>query len=72
LKQAGETKITLAELGKAAVRATFAAAVSDIPVELKAPLDAFQGSDEDFIRDCFVPGIQRAGGVKAAQLLLRH
>jgi hypothetical protein len=32
-------------------------------------MGAFRGTDEDFIRDFFVPGILRAGGLQAAQRL---
>jgi hypothetical protein len=58
--------------GKAAVWCTFAAAAAPLAVTLDAPLGAFQGTDEDFHRDFFVPGIQRAGGLKAALGLIRR
>ena len=57
--------------GKAAIWCTFAAAVSPIQVGLDAPLGSFQGSDADFERDFFVPGIQRAGGLAAARRLVQ-
>ena len=57
--------------GKAAIWCTFAAAVSPIQVGLDAPLGSFQGSDADFERDFFVPGIQRAGGMAAARRLVQ-
>jgi hypothetical protein len=69
LRQAGESEINVVGIGKAAVWATFAAAVSDVPVKLEAPLGSFKGEDQDYIDNFFVPGIQRAGGLKAAQLL---
>jgi hypothetical protein len=69
LRQTGESDIALVGIGKAAVWATFAAAVSDVPVQLQAPLGTFKGDDQDFIDNFFVPGIQRAGGLRAAQML---
>jgi len=61
--------IELVGLEKAAVWSVFAAVLSPIRVRLSADLGGFSGSDEDFIRDFFVPGIQRAGGLKAALAL---
>ncbi len=57
--------------GKAAVWCTFAAAVTPVPVKLANGADQFRGTDEDFIRDFFVPGIQHAGGIAAARRVLR-
>lgn len=71
LRQAGESDISVVGIGKAAVWATFAAAVSDVPVQLQAPLGSFKGEDQDYIDNFFVPGIQRAGGLRAAQMLTR-
>jgi hypothetical protein len=62
--------IELAGAGKAAAWCLFAAAVAPVEVKLPAGAQEFQGRDEDFIRDFFVPGIQRAGGVEAARRLL--
>ena len=56
-------------VGKAAVWAQFAAAISEVPVQLDAGLEGFSGSDADFVNSFFVPGIQRAGGLKAAKML---
>ena len=69
LVQSGETNITLAGLGRAAVWATFAAAVTPHPVSLNAPLGSFKGEDQDLLDQFFVPGIQRAGGLGAAKRL---
>jgi dienelactone hydrolase len=69
LHEAGETDISIIGIGKAAVWATFAAAVSEVPVQLRAPLGSFKGDDQDFIDNFFVPGIQRAGGLRAAEIL---
>jgi hypothetical protein len=57
-------------LGKAAVWALFAAAISPAPVELHADISKFAGSDDDFLSALFVPGIQRAGGLRAAGALV--
>jgi dienelactone hydrolase len=56
-------------LGKAAVWCLFAAAVSRQPVDLQADLGGFTGADQDYIDSFFVPGIQRAGGLRAARQL---
>jgi dienelactone hydrolase len=69
LKQSGHSDISLVGIDKAAVWATFAAAVAKTPVHLDAKLEDFNGTDEDFIKKFFVPGIQRAGGLNAALLL---
>jgi hypothetical protein len=62
-------KTRLVGLGKAAVWCVFAAAVSHQPVDLQADLGGFSGSDEDYVPSFFVPGIQRAGGLRAAREL---
>ena len=59
-------KIELQGSGKAGIWCLFAAAVADMDLTLKADLDKFSGTDEDFLRQFFVPGIQRAGGLEAA------
>jgi hypothetical protein len=69
LKQSGYSDIRLVGLGKAAVWALFAAAVADMPVSLDADIAGFSGTDADFIEKFFVPGIQRAGGLRAARML---
>jgi len=70
LRQSGEKDITVVGTGKAAVWATFAAAVLPETVKLEASLGAFRGTDQDFIDSFFVPGIQKAGGLEAALRLL--
>jgi len=59
----------LVGLGKASVWCLFAAAVAAKPVRLEADLSGFAGTDQDFAGRFFVPGIQRAGGLRAARLL---
>ncbi len=71
LQAKGFRDLRLIGLGKAAVWATFAAAVAPLEVRLTADLAGFQGRDEDFIDRFFVPGIQRAGGLSAAAKLAR-
>jgi hypothetical protein len=56
-------------LGKAAVWCLFAAALSLQPVDLQADMAGFTGADQDYIDSFFVPGIQRAGGLRAARQL---
>jgi hypothetical protein len=70
LAQSGQSDITIAASGKAAVWATFAAAVSPVQLSLDAPLGSFKGQDDDFINSFFVPGIQRAGGLTTALRLV--
>jgi hypothetical protein len=70
LKQQGVNKPKLKCSGRAAIWCTFAAAVSDTPVDLDAPLGGFRGSDQDLIEQFFIPGLQRAGGLAAANSLL--
>ena len=60
----------LVGLGKAAIWCTFAAAVAPEKVDLQADIGDFRGTDQDFIDSFFVPGIQRAGGLRAARLVL--
>jgi hypothetical protein len=61
--------LRLVGLGKAAVWCLFAAALSRQPVDLQADLGGFTGADQDYIDSFFVPGIQRAGGLRAARQL---
>ena len=67
-----EPGVQLKCAGDAAVWCTFAAAVSPVRVQLDAPAAGFQGTDQEFIEHCFVPGIQRAGGWQAAVQLARQ
>ena len=62
-----QPKTQLIGLGKSAIWCQFAAAVSPVPVDLQVDLASFSGSDEDFVKNFFVPGIQRAGGLRAAR-----
>src|SRR5262249_32759132 len=71
LKQSGYSDIRLVGLGKSAVWALFAGAVAEAPVSLDADLADFSGTDADFVEKFFVPGIQRAGGLRAARMLLK-
>ena len=56
--------------GEAAIWCLFAAAIAPEAVDFSSGLGAFRGTDEDFINGFFVPGIQRAGGLRAARALL--
>jgi hypothetical protein len=60
--------VRLVGKGKAAVWCLFAAAVAEQTVDLQVDLAGFAGSDKDFIDSFFVPGIQRAGGLRAARV----
>ncbi len=61
--------IELIGVKKAGIWAQFAAAVAPLAVKLRREGTAFSGSDADFLRDFPVPGIQRAGGLRAAERL---
>jgi hypothetical protein len=61
--------VELVGVGKAAVWCQFAAAVSRQRVVLQADLASFTGADEEYVDRFFVPGIQRAGGLRVARLL---
>jgi dienelactone hydrolase len=65
LKQQGAQDLRIAASGKAAIWAHFAAAMAPFRVVLDAKIDGFEGQDQDFLDQFFVPGIQRAGGVLA-------
>ncbi len=63
--------VELVGTGKAAIWCQFAAAVAHLPVTFHSDLGSFKGTDEDFLDQFFVPGIQRAGGLAAAKALSR-
>jgi len=65
-------RIELAGAGKAAVWCQFAAAVSRVPVVFNSSLGGFTGADQNFLDQFFVPGIQRAGGLRSAQRLAQN
>ncbi|HMD50190.1 MAG TPA: hypothetical protein VKG79_13870, partial [Bryobacteraceae bacterium] len=65
-----QPKVQLVGLGKSAIWCEFAAAVSPIAVDLQADLSNFQGTDDEFVKYFFVPGIQRAGGLRGARSLI--
>ncbi len=62
----GSTAPELIGYQKAAVWATFAAAVAPVNLRLDANLGSFKGTDDNFAVSFFVPGIQRAGGLDVA------
>ena len=62
-------RIELIGVGKAAEWVQFAAALAPVPIQLTAPLGAFRGTDDELIRDFFVPGLQRGGGLETARRL---
>jgi dienelactone hydrolase len=64
-------KVELIGLEKAAVWVTFAAAVAERPVVLRANLANFRGTDQDYIDNYFVPGIQRVGGIMAVRRVVQ-
>jgi len=62
--------VELVGLGpKAGVWCQFAAALSRQPVKLHVNLGNFTGTDQEYLDNFFVPGVQHAGGLRAAKLL---
>ena len=72
LKQSGAREVRLLGIEDAAIWSLFAAAVAGTPVRLLSEPKDFRGQDDEFIKRFFVPGIQRAGGLRAALLLTRR
>jgi len=72
LKQEGAKELRVVGTGTAAVWALFAVATAPVPVLLANQPEGFAGTDQDFIARFFVPGIQRAGGLRAAQRCARR
>jgi dienelactone hydrolase len=63
-------KVGLYGTGEASIWCLFAAAVAPVELELHADTGWFRGSDADYLHSFSVPGIERAGGVGAAQWLV--
>ena len=72
IKQTGARDVRLLGIEDAAIWSLFAAAVAKTPVHLLSEPKDFNGRDDEFIKRFFVPGIQRAGGLRAALLLTRR
>jgi dienelactone hydrolase len=70
LKQEGAQNLRVAGIGKAAVWGLFAAVAAPVPVVADVNLNGFTGTDQEFVEQFFVPGIQRAGGLGAARRIL--
>jgi dienelactone hydrolase len=68
MEQQGVKTLKVSGTGTAGLWAVFAAAVAPVPVSVSDVPKSFTGTDDQFIRDFFVPGIQRAGGWRAALL----
>jgi len=68
LQGRGQGRVELLGIDEAGVWSVFAAALAPVPVQITPPA-GFSGTDEEFLRQMFAPGIQRAGGWKAALLL---
>jgi dienelactone hydrolase len=71
LKQEGAQNLRVVGIGKAAIWALFAAAAAPVPVSLDANVTSFGGTDDEYLAQFFVPGIQRAGGLEAARRILK-
>ena len=64
--------VELIGVGKAAIWCQFAAALAPQRLTLKADVSNFTGTDKEYVESFFVPGIQRAGGLRAARLLTEN
>lgn len=62
--------VELIGFGKARVWCLFAAALAPIELNLTGALGDFGGTDQEFIEQFFVPGVQRAGGLETALRLI--
>lgn len=62
----GATNLHVTGLDRAQIWAVFAAAAAPVKVAADRPTISFDGSDDAFTREFFVPGMQRAGGWQAA------
>ena len=72
LKWLNQDSTKLVCRGKASIWCTIAASVSPRKVILDAPVPAsFHGTDQDWMEQCFIPSIQRAGGWAAVTGLAR-
>ncbi len=69
--QLGNEPIELIGIDRAALWCLFAAAVTPVPVKLDGMAEPFQGSDQEFLPELFIPGIQRQGGVETARKLIQ-
>jgi len=58
--------------GEASIWCLFAAAIAPLELSLHADTSWFGATDGDYLHSFFVPGIQRAGGVGAAQWLVNQ
>jgi dienelactone hydrolase len=64
--------LELIGLEKASVWALFAAALAPADLKFAANIRPFTGTDEEFMRDFFVPGIQKVGGIDAAMRVINN
>ena len=62
--------VELIGLEKASVWALFAAALAPPEIVFSPNIGLFGGKDDEFIRDFFVPGIQKMGGIGAAMRVI--
>jgi hypothetical protein len=65
-------EVELEATGQARWWALFAAALSRAPVRYAARGDEFKASDEELVREFYVPQIQLVGGAETALLLLNR
>jgi dienelactone hydrolase len=63
--------IELIGIDRSAVWCLFAAAVTPVPVKLDGVTEDFRGTDQEFLSELNVPGIQRQGGLESARKLIQ-
>jgi dienelactone hydrolase len=72
LRWLDEPDVELVGVGRAAIWCQFAAALSRQKVVLNADVSNFTGTDQEYVDRFFVPGIQRAGGLRVARLVTEN
>ncbi len=70
-EQPANQPIELIGIDRAALWCLFAAAATPVPVKLDGVPEAFHGSDEEFLSELNIPGIQRQGGLETALKLIQ-
>jgi hypothetical protein len=71
LRSQAKAPVELIGLEKSSVWALFAAALAPPDLVFTPNITPFAGKDEDFMRDFFVPGIQKVGGTDTAMRVIR-
>lgn len=72
-KRSGAESVDVVGVGRAGLWALLAAALDEGQLRVAADLDQFDASDDQaYVRGLFIPGLRRAGDLRAAATLLAH